>query len=1754
MRFLRQINVIWTGVLLVVVLASLALPGARFFVLPLLSASPAVVLTSPSDGARDVAPRASLTIQFSAPMNPPSVERALRIEPATEVVYDWNADRTTLTITPTTALQTGTRYRITITEAALSRHFRPLTQPFTFTFETAPPAAVTALWPRDGSTAVPLDTPISVRFSRPIVSPDALARVTTLPALRSDPPLSGNATWLDPATLLFRPSEPLRPGVRYTFFLDPDLADQNGAPLGRTYSWSFTTLAPAVRDVSPPPNARQVGPYEPLRIAFSQPVDLQTLENALSITPPVSGALEAALLPDGTQVVTYTPAVAWQSETAYTIALPATLADGTPFLAQPYQWSFIVAPKPALIGRFPGEGQLLPPGGNVRLIFSTPVDAEALRTQLRIEPPVESLRVITNDGEARIDAQLQAATLYTITIPASLSDRAGVSFEREYQLRFFTAPAAPSLTLPEVNGRVIRAFPDQTISLLTRRTNLSELRLALYRLDEATLLRALSFSDAEWTTFEPARYGLSLLRSWSEPLADPLNTTVESRVTATLDDGSPLPPGIYFLRIRTPERAGTGVILVVSRAALSLQIIGQRAIVWATDDISATVIPDAPIAVYRQGSLVAAGRSDERGVWTVDLTGVNPRDLIAISGDLPAFAALDAPPQSAPAPRLHVVLATDRTVYPPGEQVAVRGFVRQTGAQAFDPPALGQTLDLDMRDPSGRSVRRQITLDSTGAFETVIPLPSDAPSGIYRIATPQDERTMTTFRVEASPPPLLVTVTSAPQGQNLTLLVTVRTPEGLPVANASIDWTLNYEPPLPIDDGTVFGKPDPPPPLSGSDITDDNGALAIVIPSDPWHQYRFRASIAEPYGPSVTVERLIEAPPAPRVGLRASSQIVSAGAPATVEIATLLGDQPLPAQRVQVEATRLNGDASDIAAASPADQAILSRVIVTDSSGRATITAPLPAPGIYRVRASLIGITPAPTPVDLIMYAYQPGFTDWMTPRSGGTLLSDRLQYQPGDTALLLPLEPLPAAPALLTVQRTSGDVREELRMVRAGEPVTLTLTPDDAPGVRVTLTPALRLPAQRRLQVDLPVAAPSPSLSPMLTTDAPVYAPGATAALTLTVTDMNGNPAPVDVLVRVAPDADEMQETIMWRIDRTNDNGVLRVNVPLPQTPGIFLADMWVASERGLGRISTRLTVTQPVVARIVAPPFARAGDTINASVRLTTTDGTPRETSVTLHFPDGASTVQVTTIPEEGVTSIPFTLRAPADATLEIQATVATGTAFSETVRVTLPVLPPAPTVISAGGALVTNRFETQIATPDDSPAAWGWLDVAVTPSLKALALERSRAFMALPGRHALEDAAIILMAASLTDARLETQAAITHLTGLQASDGGWAWQSRGRSHPAILAIALEALASAKESGFKLSDEALERATSLAIRLAREPDVPLETRVCLSYALGRLGVAESSLPHGWDEDELDVHGLACRLLMLPPDQARISPALPRLISLAQRANAIAWWRTPSGSAFPYDDTGTTALAVQAIHHASPRHPLATDAASWLIARMTPGGWGDALTTARVVRALRVIMPEDAPATVALTLNGAHVAPPDAPDAPLRLVPIPLRDLRPTNTLVVTSSNASALVAWQVTRVADAAPSAEGAGLIREYLDPRTGAPVDPLGLRPGQLVQVRLTIVAFHERRFVLVRDAFPAGVALIDAGAGSPFEISAFNDRIELAAATLAPGIHHHTYLLRASVAGTYAAPSPELILPGGHTLTGVATANTVRIETP
>lgn len=1750
MRILRLASLIWAGVLLVLVLASLLVLGARFFILPQQSAPPVVLATIPAAGARDVSPRATISIQFSDSMNPPSVEHALRIEPAVAFDRAWDPLRATLILTPATTLQPGTRYRLTIDESALGRSFSPLQEPFSLVFDTAPAPAVITVLPNDGSIDVPLDTLLSVRFSRPIAALDMLGRFGALPELRFEPPLAGSATWLDSATLLFRPATSLRPGVRYRVVLAPELTDQNGGQLGREYSWSFTTRAPSVREVAPLPNARQVAPRAPLRIVLSHPVDERALERALSISPALSGALETALLPNGTQVVTYTPSVDWQPGVAYTIALPAILPDGTPLLAAPYRWSFAAAPRPALIGRFPGEGQLLPPGRDIRLIFSTPVDADLLRDTLQIEPPVSDLRVTANDGEVRLDVQLQAATLYTMTIPASFSDRAGVVLGRDYQVRFYTTPSLPVLALPEAQGRII-TVADAPVELLVRRTNLSELRFALYPLDDATLLRALGFSDADWAAFDPARYGLAPLRSWNIPLTDPLNTMVEERIA--LEAETPLPPGFYLVRVRSPENTGADIMLVVSRAALSLQVTGNRALVWATDTLSATVLPDVPLTLYQQGVLIGIGRSNADGLWEVMLPTVSQRGLVALSGgDRPALALAEAGTTITPAPRYTLRLATDRDVYAPGDEIRISGFIRQVELTMLAPPPPGLPLRLSARGPEGARLDAHGTIDAAGVISASLQLPADALPGSYLLTTPFNPQESIAIQVHPPAPPLQLTLTSELAGESAELMLTARTAADLPVAGAIVTWTINAEPrPLPAFPGFIFGIQEATTPTAraGAGMTDATGQLTIdaaTLQDASWTRYRLRARVTEPGGPVATLEQLLDAPPAPAIGLRLPRRFVAAGADLTLEALAIGGIEPLAAQALQLEAFRRDPSAAT-SGASPTDERVLNRRIVTGADGRANATITLREPGEYQIR--LTAADAAITPVEARLWVYEAGFVAWYPSTAGDALLADRSEYKPGETAELLPIIDLPDGPALLTVYRARG-TETELRQIRAGEPLTLTLTAEDAPETRVTLTPAPRSGASRvRLSAILPLPLDTPPLTTTLVTAAETYTPGATATFTLTVAGPDGIGVPADVLLR-ALGSDTGETPLLWRSVRTAANGVLQFSLLLPANAGDVIVSAWVAGTDRFGAASARIRVEQPLTVRLIAPPVVRAGDEVDLLARLESATLVTQEVRLAFDLPAGAATLTTVTIAPETVATVRIPLTAPLAANVNVTATAVTAGTAPLALSAPLAILPPATTIISGSGALVQNQLATTIDVPVEARAGWGALEVEVAPSLDILATSLARDVSLQPTRDTLDNAAILLLGSPLAEVRAEVVDARQRLVATQTNTGGWNWRQDPTTDPAVTAIVLEALA-AGDIGDPPVAITLDRALLEAARLARDPATPLDARACLIYALGRHGYADSEPLTIESAGPLSPNGLACRLLSLPPAEARADAALARLIALARRDATGAWWAKPANGVMPHGNVATTALATLALRHAAPEDPLAIEAAGWLIRQYQPGGWGDAYTTARVIQTLRAILPAVPATGVTLALNGALVTIPDTLDSALRTIPIPLAELRPTNTLVVTSSGGPVLVAWRLTWTAPQPTG--GAGLIREYVDPRTGALLNPAAFQPGQLVEVRLALVVPAEQRYVTIRDATPAGFVLVEALPDTVFSyVAASGGQLELSSAALPAGIYQYSYLARAVHTGRYAAPPPEIILPGGQHLPGVATAIEVGIR--
>ena len=124
------------------------------------------------------------------------------------------------------------------------------------------------------------------------------------------------------------------------------------------------------------------------------------------------------------------------------------------------------------------------------------------------------------------------------------------------------------------------------------------------------------------------------------------------------------------------------------------------------------------------------------------------------------------------------------------------------------------------------------------------------------------------------------------------------------------------------------------------------------------------------------------------------------------------------------------------------------------------------------------------------------------------------------------------------------------------------------------------------------------------------------------------------------------------------------------------------------------------------------------------------------------------------------------------------------------------------------------------------------------------------------------------------------------------------------------------------------------------------------------------------------------------------------------------------------------------------------------------------------------------------------------------------------------------------------------GIALIRDYLDPLTGQPLDLAQLRAGQLVRARLTVVINEPHRAVDIADSLPGNAVLISAGESADFENAGFTDgRMTLTAATLEPGIYQYSYMLRVVAGGRYSVPAPSAHAADGAS--GIGNAATLDV---
>ncbi len=692
----------------------------------------------------------------------------------------------------------------------------------------------------------------------------------------------------------------------------------------------------------------------------------------------------------------------------------------------------------------------------------------------------------------------------------------------------------------------------------------------------------------------------------------------------------------------------------------------------------------------------------------------------------------------------------------------------------------------------------------------------------------------------------------------------------------------------------------------------------------------------------------------------------------------------------------------------------------------------------------------------------------------------------------------------------------------------------------------------------------------------------------------------------------------------RTGASGETSVTLKLPDSLTTWVADARaVTADTRVGQTTAEFVVTKPLIVRPVTPRFFTDGDQAEVAAIVQNNTGADLEVTVRLetNLRISGSADQRISVPAGGRARMSWPVEVSEVGSDFAELTfVAEGGGYRDAARPSvgrasdhaLPIYRyESPDVMRATGVLTDagSRVEAIIMPPDAGPDST--LTVRVSPSLAAgmtgglTYLEHfeyecneqlvSRFLPNVVTYRALRDL-------GQTDPELEARLqalvdeALTKLYARQNPNGGWGWWE-DESKPQTTAYAALGMAQAQRSGFPVDTSRLNQALSYLEGMlnTRMPlDKPLVTDAFALYVLAEAG---RTLPEGADaalfdaRDKLDVTGrayLTLALGLVAPDDSRVATLLEELRADAVLSASGAHWEQLD-SEYWVTWTRATAVVMDALARFAPDDPLLPQAVRWLMAAREKDRWATTQETAWSILALTdyMVVTGELSADYAwgvafntTALEQGQASPETLRQTVERVVPVSEMLREWPNALEISRGEGNGAL-YYTADLAVYLPveqlEAESAGFTvdRQYCAPvRTsnnqpswyGNSVDfgacePLtSVRPGDLVEVRLTLTAPHYRDYVQLEDTYPAGMEPVDAtlkteqsgldpemGVVEPqhpwwwqtFDHEELRDeRAVFFALNLAPGVYQARYYLRAAIPGTYnvlPATASEMYFP-------------------
>ncbi len=1163
-------------------------------VAPTVPAAPHLLEHRPASGER-LALDGFIELVFDRPMNPRTTESAFAWSDSNGLsiagTITW-PDSRTLRFQPSRRLVPSSTYIVTLTTSATSAEGQPLTEPIRLEFKTVESLLVAQVFPPPDATDVDLNTTITVIFNRPVVPLTIAEEQTEFPQpLTIQPAVPGSGQWLNSSVYVFQPEKPLISGTAYLVSVDAGLADTLGMSLEESYVWRFTTRAPRINylslkdgEVNPPLDLENVLLDQAFVISFLQPMDRDSTNAAVRLFDRETGRNVPVKLTwneDSTEL-TVSPLSRYRLSGFYQLELStaARAQDGAP-LQEGLLFRFSTLPRPYIVRVTPAPGSEQTYFDSwISIQFSSPMDFDTLKSRVRISPPPRNLQFFYDQYEWTLNViGLEPSTEYVVRLLPGMTDIYGNPIPNEYVWSFKTGKRYPTAYLALPQTLIYRPGGDQ--SFFFEYTNLTFAEIALYAITPEQFLR-LQTGELTYNNFAPSG---DPLRIWTPDVNIPLNKQRLEEYLLQDEQGKPLTPGYYFLglKARPVEYRGRflqGATIVVATENITFKTTQSEGLAWVTDLNSGAPVQGVPVVFYNeQGNVLGQVTTDKDGLaYLADLAErpffartAGDRHVAFVSwnwgsgvsaGNFGIYEDYWTPVRQA-----FGFIYTERPLYRPGQDVFIKGIVRQNDDLRYSLPSQN-TVWVEIAFQGETVFEQEVTLNDMGSFALTYHLGEEVALGTYDISLrfhQNDDQPFAwhSFRVaEYRKPEFKVDVSPKAKdvlaGEPYAFALDATYYAGGALAGAQVEWFVTAGPTPFVPSGDYFSytfsdfdweagqeeRYGAPLVLDqGTGTLDAQGHLEVSRLSSlgkhlDGRTLSFFANVTDVAGNLVSGSASLRVHPSLiYVGLRSATYVGVEHLPVDLDLVVVdWNSQPIATQTVSVSVVRREWysvqekDAQGTLrwVTSYKDTPVESdQVVTTDRDGRARLSFTPRSAGVYRAVARVKDSKGNEHRAALFLWVAGKEYVPWrQTNDRSFEVIADKGSYSVGETARLFLAQPFPGEHyALVTYERGHIYRREVIRVQESSTIYELPITADMAPvayisvivvkGADATSGPDFKV-GLVRLNVNLDQQA----LQVAIETDKPSAGPRETVTYTVTVKDHAGRPVEAELSLALVDEA----------------------------------------------------------------------------------------------------------------------------------------------------------------------------------------------------------------------------------------------------------------------------------------------------------------------------------------------------------------------------------------------------------------------------------------------------------------------------------------------------------------------------------------------------------------------------------------------------------------------------------------------------------